>query len=285
MAPPTLTPGSTSILLVWLPPEVSNGLIQSYNVYQDDVLVASVPGLTYTSQDLQPDTLYSFFIEAINSAGSTRSVDTTARTLEGIPGGVAPPMLVAISSDAIQATWMTPNVSNGNIVRYELVLVVRDSTDEIVSEIVLFSGLSFTETPSGLMPATEYEFLVRACTMSGCGSSETAQVLTQQAPPTFQMRPNVSMLTSASLLVEWEEPSEPNGIVVQYEVRQREAPFQDEGVSIGTVGASVLSFSAIGLLPFTVYEFSIVSFTDGGGTQSEWSEGRTGEAGTSCPSS
>ena len=241
--------------------------------------MASVPGLNYTRQNLQPDTPYSFFIEAINSAGSTRSADTTGRTLEGIPEGVAPPTLVAISSDAIQATWTTPNVSNGQIVRYELVLVVRDSTDEIFSEIVLFSGLFSTETPSGLMPATEYEFLVRACTMSGCGSSETARVLTQQAPPTFQMQPNVSTLTSASLLVEWEEPSEPNGIVFQYVVRQREAPFQGEGVSIGTVDATVLSFSATGLRPFTVYEFSVVSFTDGGGTQSEWSEGITAEAG------
>ena len=279
MAPPSLTPSPTSILLVWLPPEAPNGFIQSYNVFQNGAVIATVSELNFTSEGLDPDTEYAYFVEAVNSAGVTRSVSVTGRTLDGIPTGVLPPMLLAVSSSSILATWTVPSTPNGDIIRYELLRITRGTTGDIVGEVVEFSGSDFTAMVSNLMPFTLYEFLVRACTAGGCGSSEPAQVQTMQAPPTFQMQPNVTTLSSTSLLVEWEEPEEPNGVVVQYEVRQREQPFQGNGVFLGNVSNSTLSFAATGLQPFTVYEFSIVSYTTGGGTQSEWEDGNTAESG------
>lgn len=280
MAPPTLTPSPTSILLTWLPPEAPNGFIQNFNVFRDGVLIATVPELNFTSTGLVPDTEYSFFIEAVNSAGSTRSNTVTTRTLDGVPTGVAPPILLAVSVNSVRATWTVPSAPNGDIIGYELLRVTREPmTGDIVSETVEFSGIALTTAISNLAPFTLYEFRVRACTAGGCGSSDPAQVRTMQAPPTFQMQPNVSTLTSASLLVEWEEPEEPNGVVVQYDVRQREQPFQDNGVFLGNVSASARSFTATNLQPFTVYEFSIVSYTLGGGTQSEWRDGITTESG------
>lgn len=264
---------------MWLPPEAPNGFIQSYNVFQDGAMIGSVSGLNFTSEGLMPDTEYTYFIEAVNSVGATRSVSVTGRTLDGIPAGVAPPMLLATSSSSILATWRVPSTPNGDIIRYELLRVTRGTTGDIVGETIEFSGSDFTATVSNLLPFTFYEFRVRACTAGGCGSSEPAQVQTMQAPPTFQRQPNVTTLTSASLLVEWEEPQEPNGVVAQYEVRQREQPFQGNGVFLGNVSNSTLSFTATGLQPFTVYEFSIVSYTMGGGTQSEWTDGNTAESG------
>lgn len=273
LAPPILSPSSTSILLLWLPPEVPNGFIQGYNVFQDNVQIDSVAGTNYTSEGLLPDTDYTFFIEAFNSAGSTRSAVATGRTLEGVPSGIGPPLLTAAGTDTIVATWTPPATLNGNITRYELVLVLEEG------ETIVFSGLALTAVVSDLSPFTSYGFLVRACTMGGCGSSPLSRVQTLEAPPTFQMQPNVSMLSGMSLLIEWEEPLEPNGVVMEYVVRLRGAPFTDNGVFLGNVTGTVRSFTASGLQPFTVYEFSIVSFTAGGGTQSEWSPGLTGEAG------
>lgn len=278
LAPPTLTPSPSSILLMWLPPEVSNGFIQSYNVFQDGIQIANVSELSYASEGLQPNTDYAFFIEAVNSAAATRSGVVSARTLDGIPTGIASPLLVALTSDSVRATWAVPGAPNGVVTGYELVMLVRGPSGDI-SETTVFSGAALTATVPDLVPFTLYEFLVRACTAGGCGSSEFAQIQTLQAPPTFQPQPNVSTLSSASLLVEWVEPDEPNGVLVRYEVRQREEPFQDNGVFLTNLSASVRSFAVVNLQPFTVYEFSIVSYTVEGGTQSEWRDGFTAESG------
>lgn len=272
LAPPTFVRSPTSILLTWLPPEVPNGFILGYNVFRDGVLAATVMALNFTSEGLQPDSAYSFFIEAFNSVGSTRSTVATTRTLEGVPSGVATPNLTAISADIVSATWSPPTTPNGVIIRYELVMVTSDLNSTV------FSGNTLGTNVPDLLPYTTYNFLLRACTVTGCGISMPTDVRTLEAPPTFQMSPNVSTLAAESLLVEWEEPDQPNGEVVRYEVRQRSSPFLGNGVSLGSVGSDVLNFTATDLRPFMGYEFSVVSYTRGGGTQSGWSRGITAEA-------
>ncbi len=158
-------------------------------------------------------------------------------------------------------------------------LVMLGPENVIMSEDIVFAGQGLTAVVQDLMPFTSYDFIVRACTAGGgCGSSEPSSVMTLEAPPTFQTRPNVSTLTAMSLLVEWEEPEEPNGIVVTYEIRRREAPFQGEGMFQVNVSGSQ-SAMVDDLLPFTEYEFSVTSYTNGGGRTSEWTRGRTSEAG------
>ena len=274
LAPPTITSqSSTSILLTWLPPEVPNGFIQGYVVFQNNSQIATISQLNYTIEGLQPNTIYSFFLEAFNSAGSTRSVAVTGRTQEGIPTGIDPPMLRAIDAFSINASWIAPAVQNGIINRYELAIVTFESDHENT----VFRGQNMMTIIQNLSPFTSYYFIVRACTSGGCGSSNSSFIRTLQAPPTFQMRPNVTTLTATSLLIQWVEPKEPNGIVGFYEIRQREAPFQGDGVSIGNTTSQL--FMATGLQPFTIYEFSVIAYTDGGGTSSEWANGMTAGAG------
>lgn len=254
------------------------GFIQGYNIFVDNVSVATVTILNYTRDNLSPDTAYSFFIEAFNSVGSTRSATISTRTLEGRPMGQTPPTLVAVSAEEISASWNAPTTLNGVIDRYELVLVTIGAEGVITSEVVVFTGLARMATIGNLLPFTLYTFIVRACTSGGCGPSDPNTVQTLQAPPTFQAMPNVSTLTNMSLLVEWDTPDMPNGNVVQYEIRQREAPFQGDGMSIGNVSSVVQLFVAVDLQSFTEYEFSVVSYTQEGGTGSEWTRGRTADA-------
>ena len=225
---------------------------------------------------LQPNTEYSYSVEAFNVIGSTSSITISVRTLQGPPSGVAPPVLQAVSATAIQASWQQPAVANGDISRYELVIVIvgGEPTEEIV-----FSGIAFSATVSDLRPFTVYSFVVRACTSGGCGSSEAAEVRTDEAPPTFQPAPNVTVLNATGLEVAWDPPPEPNGVVVEYLIFQRNAPFEGEGFQVGVVSGSTLSFVVDGLQPFTYYEFSVVSATDGGSTQSGWTRQRTAESG------
>lgn len=274
---------SSSILLVWRAPEVpTEGFIQGYNIFVDNISVATVTTLNYTSNGLHPDTSYFFFIRAFNSVGSTRSTTVSAHTLEGRPIGVAPPTLMVVDAKQISASWSAPTRSNGIINRYELVQVMPGTEDVIRNGEIVFNGLARMVVIGDLFPFTLYNFVVRACTSGGCGTSEPAAVQTLEAPPTLQAMPSVSTLTNTSLLVEWEEPDAPNGNVVRYEIKQREEPFQDDGVAIANVSGNVQLFVAVGLHSFTEYEFNVESYTQGGGTRSEWTRGRTAEAGKWC---
>ena len=281
LAPPILTPlSSSSILLTWRTPEVpTEGFIQGYNIFVDNIVAATVTTLNYTSGGLRPDTSYSFFIRAFNSIGFTISATVSARTLEGIPMGLAPPILIAVDAKRISALWDIPTLSNGIISRYELVQVTLEAEDAITDEEIVFTGLAMMVVIGDLLPFTLYTFIVRACTSGGCGPSNPSTVQTLEAPPTFQALPNVSTLTNISLLIIWEEPDVPNGIVVQYEIRQREIPFQGNGMVIANVSSNVLSFVAADLDSFSEYEFSVESYTQGGSARSGWTRGRTAESG------
>ncbi len=280
-APPTVMPASpTSVLVTWLEPEAPNGLIISYTVYRDGSPVATVTTLNYADINLIPNTRYLYSIEAVNSVGTTRSVEVEVQTLEGIPEGIDPPTLTVLSAYSVRVLWVEPATPNGMVVRYEAVIVRLESEQIIVEEISVFNttGDVFTAVVSNLTPFTIYNFIIRACTSGGCGSSEPlAEVQTLQAPPTFQPAPNVTTISSQELLVNWVVPPIPNGIVSRYEVFLRDFPFSGVGESL--TNTSELSFLTQGLRPFAAYEFSVASFTAGGGVLSAWVQGTTGEAG------
>lgn len=86
--------------------------------------------------------------------------------------------------------------------------------------------------------------------------------------------PNVTVLSSTSVHVMWEQPALPNGIVFGYGLIQK------------TGGAETLLFNGMGfsftvtnLQPFTVYEFRVNASTIAGSGFSEWTEVTTLEDG------
>ncbi len=277
-APPDPIPlSASSIQLTWLEPEAPNGIILGYVIYRNGTLIANVSDLSYNDTELTPDTVYSYVIEAFNVIGSTRSQSRAGRTLEGAPTGVQSPNLTALSATSISASWVEPGTTNGVISRYELVRVTIGSESVIVSEEVVFTGLATSANVTGLRPFTDYFFVVRACTSGGCGSSELSTVRTSEAPPTFQPAPNVTSQSSSSLLITWDIPTEPNGNLIRYDIVQRNSPFVGEGFAVGMVLSGGEMFTVNGLRPFTIYEFRVVAYTDGGGTASEWTNGITDE--------
>ena len=277
-APPDSLPlSASSIQLTWLEPEAPNGTILGYVIYRNGTQIANISDLSYNDTELTPDTVYSYVIEAFNVIGSTRSASRAGRTLEGAPTGVQSPNLMALSATSVSASWVEPGTTNGVISRYELVRVTLGSESVIVSEEIVFTGLSLSATVMGLRPFTDYFFVVRACTSGGCGSSEPSFVRTLEAPPTFQLSPNVTSLSSSSLLITWDIPAEPNGILTRYDIVQRNSPFIGEGFAVGMVLNGGEMFTVNGLRPFTIYEFRVVSYTGGGGTASEWTNGITDE--------
>lgn len=261
---------STYIELTWFPPEAPNGVILGYRLYRNGSNIANTTLAIYNDTDLTPNTHYSYSIESYNIISSTTSTQRVFRTREAMPTGLIPPTYGDLNSTAVNVLWMEPAVSHGTISNYILLLDGEE----------VFQGLVLSYVVTGLRPYTNYSFVIQACTSGGCGSSDSSQIQTAQAPPTSQPAPTISVRSETRLYIQWDPPTEPNGIIIRYDVFQREAPFQGDGVFIGTVDGSTFSLVVGGLQPFTIYQFSVVSHTEAGGTPSEWSEGRSGEAGT-----
>ena len=194
-------------------------------------------------------------------------------TLEGIPTGLTAPTYKVLNSTAVGVSWVEPTISHGTVSTYILIMETDSGNLEV------FEGDMFTYTVTNLTPYTVYSFFIQACTTGGCGSSNSSQVQTDQAAPSFQPAPTVTSVSDMELNIVWNVPSEPNGILLQYRVFQRELPDEGDGMLVATVDADTLMVVIADLEPFTSYEFRVESYTEPGGTSSDWSEGRTQEAG------
>lgn len=267
---------STSIALNWLPPEAPNGVILYYVVYRNGIPVANTSQLAYNDTGLLPYTTYTYAIQAANVIGRTTSYATSATTLAGVPRGLAPPNVTVLDATSVFASWAPPLQPNGVVVRYELVLGRGGAPN---GSVTVFSGPALYATVNGLQPYTSYMLLVQACTTGGCGLSNATSIRTLQAPPSSQPSPVVTAVNATALRVDWTAPPNPNGVLTQYDVRERGAPFSGNGALVASLGAGVLSLVVGGLAPFTTYQFAVVSYTLVGGTQSNWTSGRTNEAG------
>ena len=234
----------------------------------------------YTDSDLEPFTQYTYAVGAVNRVGMTTSVSTVVRTSETPPEGVGTPNVTALNATALGVSWQTPSEPNGVIVSYALYIVYRGGV-ELGSPYNTFMGAGdqFSTVVSGLQPFTEYGLVLQACTSGGCSNSTAGFGATEEALPTFQPPPNITALGPTSVLVTWYTPPEPNGIITEFVIFQRDSPFDGDGVSIRNVSGSDPELLAVvsELSAFTEYEFAVQSRTSAGGTTSVWVRTRTGE--------
>ncbi|KAK3603065.1 hypothetical protein CHS0354_015758 [Potamilus streckersoni] len=289
MLPPALRiMTATSIEVSWLPPEFPNGIITSYDVRRDGRLIytqsiGSTGSLstTYTDYNLNPGTKYSYVVTARNRKGSTESPPSLAMTFSSSPSGLDPPTLYPLTATSIQAIWQTPGSPNGVIKNYTL---YRDG------EMVYAGGpeqLSYIVP--GLQFWTSYSFRVQACTDRGCQLSTPASARTLEAIPEGQRSPQLRALADQNgahtgILVTWESPQKPNGIVKTYEVYRRQLIKEGIGVSYGPTklvyNGSQLQYTdqSNELQPFTDYQYSVTSVNSVGKLASLWETVQTKQA-------
>jgi usherin len=227
LSPPILrVMSSSSIEISWQEPEYPNGVITSYDVRRNERLIytesVSVSGslrTTYTDYNLESGVEYSYVVLARNRKGSVESAQSLARTWASSPSGLDPPKLVAVSATSIQVSWTMPASPNGLIKNFT---VYRDA------EIVYSGGpTQMNYIVPGLKFWTEYTFRVQACTERGCSLSTSASGRTLSARPEEQTPPSLLALANqdgahAGVLIEWDPPLKPNGIIQRYEVYCRQ---------------------------------------------------------------
>ena len=123
---------------------------------------------------------------------------------------------------------------------------------------------------SGLLPSTSYIFLIEACTSAGCSNSSESSNTTLPDKPVGLAPPSVIPLTPTSLEIIWEEPADPNGDIIRYELQQ---VVGDENIIIFEgIG---FNYQLINLTPNTLYSFRVLATNAGGTTASEVAQNRT----------
>lgn len=253
--------GPTIIEVVWSQPLVPNGIIINYELQRNGTTVFTGNTTRYIDRNVQPNQVYSYTTRAFTSIGAgSYSNPSVIMTSEDTPSGVMAPLLFPLSATSIRATWQSPLVPNGNITEYRLT----------VNGTVVFTGLQFTFTVTGLNPFTDYEFQLMACT-STCGSSERTTNRTLEAAPIGQDRPQLQAPAHNVVIINWEKPTNSNGVILNYILQRRLA-----NGSISTIIFTGLqtSFNDTddSLMAATYYEYRVTSSNSIGNSTSDWAQ-------------
>ena len=192
-------------------------------------------------------------MRAENGVGYVTS-DSTAITLPALTpqGMTAPTNTTALSSTTIYVEWQAPQLPNGAIDQYRVLLNsgTPDATEHGV-------GVELDTVIGGLSPYTLYTVRIAACLAAvseGCGVGAASEVRTLESVPQMQPAPTLEALGPSVVLVTWEPPSRPNGVILEFRIHRRDVAFPtSNGLLINDVGGEVRSFRNSGseLLPFT----------------------------------
>uniref|UniRef100_A0A8B9CDD6 Usherin n=1 Tax=Anser brachyrhynchus TaxID=132585 RepID=A0A8B9CDD6_9AVES len=292
---------SSVISLSWSSPDSPNSNRLTYLLYRDEAEIYAVEDYypysiqTFIDTTLSPYTFYSYYIQASNIHGSTRSASVTYRTKSGTPtGSLNLTPVFPVSHHSVLLYWTAPSNDSGPIEKY--ILTCTDLVD--LQPCGQYEGLKTSAIIWNLMPFTKYVFSVQACTSGGCLKGQPVTVITAQAPPEGLLPPVIKTFSSTELSVEWSPPEKPNGIIIRYELYMRKSfgnfltpeirVFQSSGwlspqpvlesANENALAPPQTSTTVTDLEPFTEYEFYVLAVNMAGSTSSDWISGRTAEA-------
>ena len=290
--PQIIVINSSSVDIYWFTPSSSNGLITTYQLYRssgDDqsVLIYSGPSDVHNILDstVQPGIQYYYAVEAVNAAGGSNSSWVSVTLPMYTPASVpAVTNFTALSARSVYVEW--DRMTNSSVDQYRV--LINAETSAHWSEWPATSTFTSLIIP-GLRPHTWYSARLAACIRdvpNGCGTNPVSQhVRTWEEPPTDQPPPVLTSNGPTTVIVSWESPANPNGVILLYRIRRREwvpsdLSASESGVLVNVVNGSVQTFVNVGidLKPFTVYEYSITAVNSQGETSSNWTTVRTLEA-------
>ncbi|XP_032103146.1 receptor-type tyrosine-protein phosphatase F isoform X14 [Sapajus apella] len=193
---------------------------------------------------------------AISSLGM---IEATAQvTVKALP---KPPIDLVVTETTATSVTLTWDSGNSEPVSYYGIQYRAAGTEGPFQEV---DGVATTRySIGGLSPFSEYAFRVLAVNSIGRGPpSEAVRARTgEQAPSSPPRRVQARMLSASTMLVQWEPPEEPNGLVRGYRVyytpdsRRPPSAWHKHNTDAGlltTVGS---------LLPGITYSLRVLAFT------------------------
>ncbi|XP_075452586.1 receptor-type tyrosine-protein phosphatase delta isoform X39 [Ascaphus truei] len=182
-------------------------------------------------------------------------------TVKALPKPPGSPIVTESTATSITLTW---DSGNPEPISYYIIQHKPKSSEEQYKEI---DGVATTRySVAGLSPYSEYEFRVVAVNNIGRGPpSEPVMTRTsEQAPSSAPRNVQARMLSSATVLVQWEEPEEPNGQIQGYRVYYTMDPTQHTN-SWTKYNVADSQITTIGnLIPQKTYSVKVLAFTSVG---------------------
>ncbi|KAG9490462.1 hypothetical protein GDO78_006025 [Eleutherodactylus coqui] len=220
---------SALVKLSWLPPLEPNGIILFYTLYIWDETSNKTINIEDTSmdfKDFESNHEYSTYVTSSTrfGDGNVRSDILRFKTLEGVPSD--PPKNISyrnLSPTSVKIFWNPPMKPNGVVLYYTLYFkntsntYTRNLTSGDIS--ISSDGNDLSATIHGLAKFSHYEFWLTASTIFGDGdqASEVIDVNTEEdVPDSEPIIREYKNLTFTSVLLSWDPPEHPNGIITGY---------------------------------------------------------------------
>uniref|UniRef100_A0A8C4GVX7 Protein sidekick-1 n=1 Tax=Dicentrarchus labrax TaxID=13489 RepID=A0A8C4GVX7_DICLA len=218
-----------------------------------------------TIEGLSPWTRYQVQIQAYNSIGPGPWSSTVAvQTAESVPSGYPVNVTAdAVSSTRILLTWSALPLAqkNGVILGYKVLYSEKDSEGPPSVQVAEGEG-SMSLLLGVLQKYTVYVLQVLAYTQMGDGPPSNPLLLRTKedvpGPPVRMVFPEVRL---SSVRVVWQPPTNPNGIILGYQISYRLDSRDPQRWTTVEVGSNARQFTVTGLSPEQAYVFRLTART------------------------
>ncbi|XP_049290909.1 Down syndrome cell adhesion molecule-like protein Dscam2 isoform X16 [Anopheles funestus] len=219
--------------------------------------------------NLKTYTQYSIVIQAFNKVGAGPMSDEEKQyTAEGTPD--QPPsdtMCTTLTSQTIRVSWVSPPLesANGVIKGYKVVYAPSDLWNNDKNKDYKKTASSDTVL-HGLKKYTNYTMQVLATTSGGDGvRSAPIHCQTEQDVPEAPTAVKALVMSEGSILVSWQPPAQPNGLILQYTVYIKSGEQEPKSYKVPSFQ---INYEASGLEKNQKYEFWVTASTTIGEGQS-----------------
>ncbi|XP_062888252.1 receptor-type tyrosine-protein phosphatase S-like isoform X8 [Mobula hypostoma] len=181
--------------------------------------------------------------------------------VKALPKPPGTPIVVETTATSVTLTWDSGNPDHIN---YYIIEYRPKNSDVLYQTIDGIQTLRYSI--GGLSPYSDYEFKISAVNSIGQGPpSEIVETRTgEQVPSSSPRNVQARMLSATTMLIQWEEPEEPNGQIRGYRVYYTMEPLQPvSNWQKQNLDDSLLTTVA-SLIPQTTYSVKVLAFTSVG---------------------
>ncbi|KAG9484595.1 hypothetical protein GDO78_010137 [Eleutherodactylus coqui] len=269
------SPGSFHIN--WSKPQRPNGVITSYGLHMDGILMQNSSRLTYFVDGLAPWSKHSFRLQACTAKGCAAGEKVEAYTQESEPEGNVSVHVNISGPKDVELRWSGPERPNGRITYHVLFngLFYEREGDDIRSVTnasrILYQSHNDWVLVDGLVPFSTYTITVNASNSKGHVTSTPIIITMLPAAPDGVLPPRLSSANPTSLQVVWSSPVRNNAPgLPNYRLQMRSTkPTNKITEEFSGLSAS-FTYTIKNLQPYTLYELRIVASNAYGDTYSRW---------------